>query len=63
MKKERNFVIADFICPTPATRKLFPADYIVSVDTISARRFEDTNQIFVNPAKFHYHVTSQDAKV
>ncbi len=63
MKKEGNFVIADFICPTPATRKLFPADYIVWVDTISAGRFEDTNQIFVKPEKFHYHVTSQDAKV
>ena len=26
LKKEGNFVIADFICPTPATRKLFSAD-------------------------------------
>ena len=28
------------------------ADYIVWVDTISAGRFEDTNQIFVKPEKF-----------
>ena len=26
IKKEGNNVIADFICPTPAARELFPAD-------------------------------------
>ena len=31
IKKEGNNVIADFICPTPAARELFPADYIISV--------------------------------
>ena len=34
IKKEGNNVIADFICPTPAARELFPADYIIWVDTI-----------------------------
>jgi len=34
IKSEGNNVIADFICPTPEARKLFPADYIVWVDTI-----------------------------
>ena len=33
-KENGNYVIADFICPTPETRNLFPADYIVWVDTI-----------------------------
>ena len=28
LKNEGNNVIADFICPTPEARKLFPADYI-----------------------------------
>ena len=62
LKSEGNNVIADFICPTPAARKLFPADYIVWVDTIKAGRFNDTNQMFVKPDKYNYHVTSQDAK-
>ena len=62
LKNEGNNVIADFICPTPAARKLFPADYIVWVDTIKAGRFNDTNQMFVKPDKYNYHVTSQDAK-
>ena len=63
MKSEGNTVIADFICPTPEARKLFPADYVVWVDTIKKGRFEDTNQMFVKPEKYDYHVTTQDAKV
>ena len=62
IKKEGKNVIADFICPTPAARELFPADYIVWVDTIKKGRFEDTNQMFIKPEKFNFHVTSQDAK-
>ena len=62
LKSDGNNVIADFICPTPEARKLFPADYVVWVDTIKAGRFDDTNQMFVKPDKYNYHVTSQDAK-
>ena len=63
LKSEGNNVIADFICPTPEARKLFPADYIVWVDTIKKGRFEDTNQMFVKPEKYDCHVITQDAKV
>ena len=63
IKKEGNNVIADFICPTPEARELFPADYIVWVDTIKEGRFEDTNQMFIKPEKFNFHVTTQNAKL
>ena len=62
LKKEGNIVVADFICPTPEARALFPADYIIWVDTIKEGRFDDTNKMFIKPDKFDYHVTSQDAK-
>jgi adenylylsulfate kinase len=62
-KDEGDYVIADFICPTPEARNLFPADYIVWVDTIKKGRFDDTNQMFVKPEKYDCHVTTQDAKV
>ena len=62
LKKEGNYVVADFVCPTPEARNLFPADYIIWVDTIKKGRFEDTNQMFIKPEKFDFHVTSQDAK-
>ena len=61
-KQEGNYVIADFICPTPEARKLFPADYVIWVDTIKKGRFDDTNQMFVKPEKFDCHVTTQNAK-
>jgi len=62
LRAEGHYVIADFIAPTPEARSLFPADYIIWIDTIKEGRFDDTNQIFVKPKKFDYHVTSQDAK-
>ena len=61
-KEKGNNVIADFICPTPEARNLFPADYIVWVDTIKKGRFDDTNLMFIKPEKFDCHVTTQNAK-
>ena len=63
LKNDGNYVVADFICPTPEARNLFPADYTIWVDTIKEGRFDDTNQMFVKPEKYDFHVTSQDAKV
>ena len=61
LKNEGYNVIADFIAPTPAARELFPADYIVWVDTIKAGRFDDTNQMFVKPINFDFKVDTFDA--
>ena len=63
LKNEGNYVIADFICPTPEARNLFPADIIIWVDTIKEGRFDDTNQMFIKPEKYNFHVTTQDAKL
>ena len=62
LKIDGNYVVADFICPTPAARSLFPADFIVWVNTIKEGRFEDTNKMFVKPDKYDFQVTTQDAK-
>ena len=61
-KNQGNHVVADFVCPTPAARDLFPADFVIWVDTIKEGRFDDTNKMFVKPEKYNYHVTTQDAK-
>ena len=63
LKNQGNYVVADFICPTPEARNLFPADFVIWVDTIKEGRFEDTNQMFIKPEKYDFHVTSQDASV
>ena len=64
-KKEGNYnyLVADYICPTPQTRELFNADYIVWVNTIEKGRFDDTNKMFVKPEKFDFEVTTQDAEL
>ena len=61
-RDQGNHVVADFVCPTPTARALFPADFIIWVDTIKEGRFDDTYKMFVKPEKYNYHVTTQDAK-
>jgi adenylylsulfate kinase len=62
LKNGGNNVVADFICPTPEARSLFPADFIIWVDTIKEGRFDDTNKMFIKPDKYNFQVTTQDAK-
>jgi len=50
--KTGGFAIADFICPTTATRAAFlegGGAFVVWVNRIERGRFEDTNQLFTPP--------------
>ena len=60
---EGKNVIADFVCPTPKTRKDFNADIVIWVDTIKKGRFEDTNKMFVKPNKFDFRVTEKNGEI
>jgi cytidyltransferase-like protein len=51
--------IADFICPTPATREAFGAAFTIFVDRIAASRFDDTNRMFVPPERFDMRVDAE----
>ena len=62
-KSEGHIVISDFVCPTPKARKLFAPDILVWVDTIKKGRFEDTNQMFVEPEKFDFRVTEKNSEI
>jgi len=57
----RDFIIADFVCPLSEMRTVFEPHFLIWVDTIAESRFEDTNQIFVAPEKYDVRVTEQDA--
>ena len=63
--KEKNYdyLVTDYICPTPKTRELFDADYTVWVNTINKGRFDDTNKMFVKPEKFDFEITTQNAEI
>ena len=62
IENNRN-VIADFVCPTQATRDDFNADYIIWMDTIKEGRFEDTNKMFEPPKEYDFRVTHLDAQM
>src|SRR6266545_4438371 len=56
------FAIADFICPTPATRAAFTAGgsaFVIWIDRIRSGAFQDTNQMFVPPEHVDVHVTPE----
>ena len=52
-----KIAVADFVCPTEASRLEFAPDFTVWMDTIKEGRFEDTNKIFEAPPKCNYHVS------
>lgn len=59
---DSDFAICDFVAPLPEMRDIFSADFTIWVNTIKQGRFEDTNNIFVNPLFADVEVTTQDAE-
>jgi hypothetical protein len=60
--KTGGLAVADFICPTPETRRAFfdgGPGLIVWVDRIDVSRFEDTNRMFVPPETCDVRVTNE----
>lgn len=55
---EKDYAIADFVCPTDETRTVFGADYVVFMDTINEGRFEDTNAVFQRPIKADFRINA-----
>ncbi len=48
--------LCDFVCPTERLRNVFNPSVIIWMDTIQKSRFEDTNNIFECPSKYHYRI-------
>jgi adenylylsulfate kinase len=59
--KSNTFAIADFVCPTPETRRAFGPAFVIWLDRIQHSRFEDTNKLFVPPERFDVRVTADGA--
>ena len=51
-----KIAVADFICPTEETRKIFSADYTVWMNTINSSKHLDTDAVFEKPTGYNYHV-------
>lgn len=57
-----NMAVADFVCPTEEVRAAFTSGgnaFLVWVDRIAESRFEDTNRLFVPPARYDVRVTAE----
>lgn len=52
-----NYAVADFVCPTQETRKVFDADFVIWVDRIMEGRYEDTNKMFERPLNYDIRLT------
>lgn len=61
--EKKKHVVVDFICPTPKTRAEFNADFVIWMDTIKLGRFEDTNQMFIEPKKYDFRVKEKNSEV
>lgn len=44
-----HYAVADFVCPTKATRAAFGPAFVIYMNTIRAGRFADTNALFEAP--------------
>ena len=58
-----EYAIADFVAPLKQMRDIYAADYVIWMDTISAGRFEDTNQVFEPPETYDLRITDFDYSV
>ena len=58
-----EYAIADFVAPLKQMRDIYAADYVIWMDTISAGRFEDTNQMFESPETYNLRITDFDYSV
>jgi adenylylsulfate kinase-like enzyme len=51
-----KIAVADFVAPTEQARAEFNADFTVWMDTIKESIYPDTNNMFVTPGHWDYHV-------
>ncbi len=62
--KSRNqhiIILADFICPTEETRRIFNADYVIFMNTITSSQYSDTDALYETPTKVDVEVRTKDA--
>ena len=51
-----DIVVCDFIAPISESIEIFKPDYIIWMDTIKNCRYEDTQELFVNPKEFNIRI-------
>lgn len=57
-----DFVVCDFICPTPLLRAIYSPHYNIWVDTVIKSKYEDTDAKFTPPTNYQYRIIEKDAE-
>ena len=57
-ERTEDFAVVDFVAPIPKSRGIFGPDYTIWMNTIDKCRFNDTQQLFLDPEKWDYRVTN-----
>ena len=52
-----DIVVCDFIAPIPQSRGIFAPDYTIWMNTKTKCKYNDTNQLFLDPPKYDYCVS------
>ena len=55
-------ILADFICPTEATRRIFKPDFIIYMATTKSSQYADTDALYEPPYNPDFTVISKDAE-
>jgi len=56
-----KIAVCDFVCPTHDLRKIFNADIVVWMDTISTSEYPDTNKLFEEPRHYDYRIKEKNS--
>ena len=56
-----KIAVCDFVCPTHNLRKIFNADIVVWMDTISTSEYPDTNKLFEEPRHYDYRIKEKNS--
>jgi len=59
-KRTEDIAVVDFVAPNQKSRSIFSPDYLIWMDTINECRFDDTQQLFLDPLCYDYRVQDSD---
>ena len=63
VNQDLDYVICDFVCPTPLLRAIFKPDILIWVNTVMSSRYEDTNDKFTSPKHWDFQVVGKNAEL
>lgn len=61
LKSKKKIIIADFVCPYAAGRKIFKPTYLIWMNTVKKGRLSTFNKSFQKPKKYDFMIIRKNA--